>query len=421
VSREPHELPTVPTHFGEYEVVARVAAGGMAEVYAARSRDPQGIDKLVAIKRLLEHLVDEQRFIEMFLDEARIAANIHSPHCVETLDLGRAEDGLPYLVMELVVGAPLSRLAARIDGPWPVPMVATLLAEAADGLHAAHEARDANGTELQIVHRDVSPQNVLVGIDGRVRIADFGVARAVMRITKTKTGQIKGKIGYFSPEQAMSSAIDRRSDIFSLGIIAWELLAGRRLFRAKQLLDVYKKIVQEDAPPLLEVAPHVPPGLAEAVMCALARDPNDRFQDAASFADALRAGALEAGRRPTSDEISDFVWQYAGEQVGALVRAIERSDTGFNRADTRAMLQLPESRDALIDLPTDEQATRINERTDAGSDSASHPVLFAAKSNAPASGVEFAAPPASAPQPAAPAKTGVFERVAGWFARLFGG
>jgi len=215
-------LTATPTHFGPYEIVARVAAGGMAEVFAARSRDLAGIEKLVAIKRLLPHLVDEQRFVEMFLDEARIAANIHSPHCVETLDLGRADDGLPYLVMELVVGAPLSRLAGRVGGPWPVEMAAVLLAEAAEGLHDAHEARDANGTELHIVHRDVSPQNVLVGIDGRVRIADFGVARAVMRITKTKTGQIKGKLGYFSPEQAMGTAMDRRSDVFSLGIVAWE-------------------------------------------------------------------------------------------------------------------------------------------------------------------------------------------------------
>ncbi len=418
MSRPSHEIPSPPTHFGPYEIVARVAAGGMAEVYAARSRDPQGIDKLVAIKRLLEHLVDEPRFVEMFLDEARIAANIHSPHCVETLDLGRADDGMPYLVMDLVVGAPLSRLAARVDGPWPPAMVGVLLAEAADGLHDAHEARDANGIELHIVHRDVSPQNVLVGIDGRVRIADFGVARAVMRITKTKTGQIKGKLGYFSPEQAMGTELDRRSDIFSLGIVAWELLAGRRLFRSKQLLEIYKKIVLEEVPSLLEAAPHVPPALADAVMVALRRDPAERYPDASSFADALRAAASEAGRLPNNDEIADFVWRYGGEQVGALVRAIERSDTGLNRADTRAMLQLPPSRDALIDVPTDEQETRINERTDGGSDSASQPSLATVLRSGPASGVEVSAQP----QPrAAPVKTGVFERFSDWLTRLFGG
>ncbi len=420
MSRPSHEIPSPPTHFGPYEIVARVAAGGMAEVYAARSRDPQGIDKLVAIKRLLEHLVDEPRFVEMFLDEARIAANIHSPHCVETLDLGRADDGMPYLVMDLVVGAPLSRLAARVDGPWPPAMVGVLLAEAADGLHDAHEARDANGIELHIVHRDVSPQNVLVGIDGRVRIADFGVARAVMRITKTKTGQIKGKLGYFSPEQAMGTELDRRSDIFSLGIVAWELLAGRRLFRSKQLLEIYKKIVLEEVPSLLEAAPHVPPALADAVMVALRRDPAERYPDASSFADALRAAASEAGRLPNNDEIADFVWRYGGEQVGALVRAIERSDTGLNRADTRAMLQLPPSRDAMIDVPTDEQMTRINERTDGGSDSASQPSLPTVLRSGPASGVEVSAQQPRQ-QPAAPVKTGVFERFSDWLTRLFGG
>jgi len=397
----------MPTHFGPYEIVARVAAGGMAEVFAARSRDPGGIEKLVAIKRLLDHLVDEQRFVEMFLDEARIAANIHSPHCVETLDLGRAEDGLPYLVMELVVGAPLSRLAARVNAPWPVTMAAVLLAEAAEGLHDAHEARDASGTELHIVHRDVSPQNVLVGIDGRVRIADFGVARAVMRITKTKTGQIKGKLGYFSPEQAVGSEVDRRSDVFSLGIVAWELLAGKRLFRAKQLLDVYKKIVLEDVQSLAEVAPHVPAGLVDAVMCALKRNPAERFPDAASFADALRAGAMEAGRLPNSDEIAEFVWRYGGEEVGALVRAIERGDTGLNRLTTRAMLQLPPDRHAQLDLPTDEPPTMINERSEAGSDSTA---------DAPRPAAAVAGPPSVV---AEPQRSGVFERLSNWLARLF--
>ena len=393
-----------PTHFGPYQVVARIAAGGMAEVFAARSVDSQGIEKLVAIKRLLEHLVDEPRFVEMFLDEARIAANIHSPNCVETLDLGRADDGLPYLVMELVVGSPLSRILSRIDGPCPATMAAALIAEAAEGLHAAHEARDANGVELHIVHRDVSPQNILVGIDGRVRIADFGVARAVMRITKTKTGQIKGKLGYFSPEQAMSASMDRRSDVFSLGIVAWELLVGRRLFRGKQLLEIYKSIVHEDAPSLREVAPHIPPELADAVMCALQRDPANRFQDAASFADALRAGAREAGRLPNSDEISEFVWRYGGEQVGALVRAIEGADTGFNRADTRALLQLPADRDAQID----DAVTVIKERAEYASDSG---VLLAAPTTGE-SAVEVAP---------SEARTGVFQRFTGWISRFFGG
>jgi serine/threonine-protein kinase len=396
-----------PTHFGRYEVVARVAEGGMAEVFAARATDPAGLERLVAIKRLLPHLVDEARFVEMFLDEARIAANIHSPHCVETLDLGRADDGLPYLVMELVVGAPLSRLASRIHAPWPPAMVAALVAQAADGLHDAHEARDARGEPLHIVHRDVSPQNVLVGIDGRVRLADFGVARAVMRITKTKTGQVKGKLGYFSPEQAMGYELDRRSDVFSLGIVAWELLAGRRLFRAKQLLDVYTKIVREDVERIDEVVPHVPRALADAVMDALRRDPDARHPDAASFADALRAAARETGPLPDADAITEFVWQHGGEQVGTLVRAIERADTGLGRERTRAMLQLPRERDALFDVRTDEQATVIRDRSEFGSDSETR--------------TPFVMPPSRSNAASAPARSGVFARISAWFARLLGG
>ncbi len=393
----------LPPRFGRYEVVARVAEGGMAEVFAARSTDASGMQRLVAIKRLLPHLVDEARFVEMFLDEARIAANIHSPYCVETLDLGRADDGLPYLVMELVVGAPLSRLASRLGTAWPPAMAAALIAQAADGLHDAHEARDVRGEALHIVHRDVSPQNVLVGVDGRVRLADFGVAHAVMRITKTKTGQIKGKLGYFSPEQAMGTELDRRSDVFSLGIVAWELLAGRRLFRAKQLLDVYKKIVLEDIEPIDAVAPHVPRGIAKAVMRALRRDPDARFPDAASFADALRTGARAAGPLPDGDAITEFVWRYGGEQVGGLVRAIERGDVGLGRDRARAMLQLPRERDSDLDVPADEQATVIRDRSDFGSDSGAR--------------TPFVMPP-SAP---APARSGVFAKLSEWFARLLGG
>jgi serine/threonine-protein kinase len=308
--------------------------------------------------------------------------------------------------MELVVGLSLAQLLRSVFARGervPAPIALELLAQAADGLHDAHEARSATGVPLGIVHRDISPQNVLVGIDGRVRLADFGVARAVMRITKTKTGQVKGKLGYFSPEQAMGHELDRRSDVFSLGIVAWELLAGRRLFRGKQLLDVYTKIVREDVEPIDQVVPHVPRALADAVMDALRRDPDARHPDAASFADALRAAARETGPLPDADAITEFVWQHGGEQVGTLVRAIERADAGPGRERTRAMLQLPRERDPLLDVPTDEQATVIRDRSEFGSDSETR--------------TPFVMPPSTA----APARSGVFARISAWFARLLGG
>ncbi|MBZ0119946.1 MAG: serine/threonine protein kinase, partial [Sandaracinaceae bacterium] len=240
-----------PGVYGRYETLFRIASGGMAEVYAARSRGEAGFQKLVALKRMLHHLTDDERFVTMFMDEGRLAANITSPHVVSTMDLGRADDGSLYLVMELVVGTTLSTLlrnAARAGGGIPIDIGVELLAQAAQGLHDAHEARTPFGAPLHIVHRDISPQNILVGTDGRARITDFGVARAIMRRTKTSTGEFKGKLSYFSPEQCADRNLDRRSDIFSLGVVAWETLTTRRLFHAENPLAVLERVTRMPIP-----------------------------------------------------------------------------------------------------------------------------------------------------------------------------
>ena len=208
----------------------------MAEVFAARATDAAGAPSVVAIKRPRRDIIDEKYLIAMFLDEARLASHVRSPHVVETLELG-TDDGQPYLVMPMVVGVSLHRLIAR--GPMPPNVAAEIGAQAALGLDAAHRATDAQGTPLGIVHRDVSPQNVMVDVDGLARMADFGVATAYSRITRTRTGQIKGKLGYLSPEQIHGEKVDPRSDVFALGIVVWEMLAGRRLVRAKPYLDAH--------------------------------------------------------------------------------------------------------------------------------------------------------------------------------------
>lgn len=304
---------------GRYEVLFRIAAGGMAEVYAARVMGEAGFQKLVAVKRMLPTLTDDEEFVTMFLDEARVAANISSPHVVQTLDLGRDGDGALYIAMELVVGVTLSRIlkeAAKVRRAVPVAISVELLAQSALGLHAAHEAATPIGEPLEIVHRDVSPQNILVGIDGRARITDFGVARALLRTTKTDAGRIKGKFAYCSPEQLRSENVDRRADVFALGVVAWEALAGQRLFVAEHPLATMERVQNMPILPVNQVRSRVPREIAEVIEKALQRDPDARFATAAEFAHELRAAATRSGTQlPTQAEVSKFVKAAGGEPL----------------------------------------------------------------------------------------------------------
>lgn len=321
----------VPRRIGPYEIVGRVAHGGMAEVFAARTIDPSGAPAVVAIKRPRRDIIDEKHLIAMFLDEARLASHVRSPHVVETLAVG-TDDGQPYLVMPMVVGVSLHRLIAR--GPMPPNVAAEIGAQAALGLDAAHRATDARGAPLGIVHRDVSPQNVMVDVDGRARVADFGVATAYSRITRTRTGQIKGKLGYLSPEQIHGEKVDPRSDVFALGIVVWEMLAGRRLVRAKTYLDAHHALVVAPFPSLAEIAPQVPTLLDAVVVRALERDRNARWPDAASFARALREATEPA--RPT--EISTLVRARAEQDVSRLgALAAAATGTGAWSLDVTAL------------------------------------------------------------------------------------
>jgi serine/threonine-protein kinase len=314
---------------GRYETLFRLASGGMAEVYVACHRGEGDFLRVVAVKRMLRHLADEPGFVDMFLDEARLAASIRSPHVVQTLDVGRADDGSPFLVMELVVGVALSDLLTdtlRADTLIPVPVAAEILAQAAEGLHDAHEARSPAGGVLEIVHRDVSPQNILVGRDGRARMSDFGVARALHRRTTTVTGQLKGKFAYFSPEQARGQPLDRRSDVFALGIVAWELLALRRLFTsAEGAVGILDQVRSKPIPALTEVRADVPLGVAEVVGRALERNPDARFSTAAELAAALREAS--PGARP--DEIARYLQSVSRARMERVEKSVEQALATF--------------------------------------------------------------------------------------------
>ena len=220
--------------FGRYETLRRIASGGMASVYLGRAVGPAGFERLVAIKVMHEHILGDPEFSGMFLDEARLAAKIRHPNVVPTLDV--ALDGR-FLVMEFVEGASLRDvLKQRIDeekGPLAVSTSLRIILDTLAGLQAAHELHDRDGTPLRLVHRDISPHNILVGVDGIARITDFGIALAEARLTSTKSGQLKGKLPYMAPEQLEADDVDRRVDVYATGCVLWEMLAGQRLFAAK--------------------------------------------------------------------------------------------------------------------------------------------------------------------------------------------
>ncbi|BDG01979.1 serine/threonine-protein kinase [Anaeromyxobacter oryzae] len=277
-----------PLSFGRYVLLDRIAVGGMAEVYVAAGRDdPPG--KLYALKRILPTLAEDEGFITMFLDEARLVVQLEHPAIVPIHELGKHGDGY-YIAMDYVPGkdlrALLDRCRARKE-PLPVPLAAAVTARVADALDHAHRTRDAHGEPLRVVHRDVSPANVLLGFDGSVRIIDFGIAQAAIR-TRRQDTVLRGKFGYMSPEMVRGLPVDRRSDVFALGAVLHEMLTGERLFTGSSELAVLEAVRSAAVRPPSERRRDVPARLDDVVLRALAREPEDRWAWAGELRDALR-------------------------------------------------------------------------------------------------------------------------------------
>jgi serine/threonine protein kinase len=267
----------------------------MAEVYLALSGELSGYRTLVVVKRILPHLASNQEFIRMFLDEARIAALLDHPNVVRIIEVGHDGDEY-FLVMELVQGKPLSgitRKAAKDMNPLTPALSAYIIAQAANGLGYAHDLVDSEGRPLGVVHRDVSPQNILVSFEGAVKVIDFGIVRALGRVSQTNPGGLKGKIEYMSPEQASSEEVDRRADVFALGVVLWEAVTGRHLFRRDTELATMRAIVDEPIPPPSDITPVVPQ-LEQIIVRALQKRREDRFQTAQEMAMALERYAFAA-------------------------------------------------------------------------------------------------------------------------------
>jgi serine/threonine-protein kinase len=299
---------------GRYELLVPIAQGGMAVVWAARMKGTRGFQKTVAVKCMLPALSDDPQFEEMFLAEAGLASRIKHPHVCEILDLGE-QDGLLYIVMEWVDGEGLGTLqkASRPQGGIPLSIAARIGLHAAAGLHAAHELKDDHGALVGLVHRDVSPQNILVTYDGVVKIVDFGVAKAASEIEsgQTKPGQVKGKIPFMSPEQAMGKDVDRRTDIFALGIVVYQLAAGRHPFRGDNDMATLHNIVDpKPVPRLADVVPGCPAALSDAVAKALEKDPDARFATMLDFARALEKALAQL----EEEDLGTFVRKILGER-----------------------------------------------------------------------------------------------------------
>ena len=290
-------LDEVPRHVGRYELLRPIASGGMARVYLGRvAADVAGFERLVAIKVMHSHLADSTDAVAMFMDEARLAARIRHPNVVATLDIVQ-EAAAPFLVMEFIEGPSLHRilrLMHRRKERMPLDVTARIFADTLTGLHAAHELRGADGAPMNLVHRDVSPQNVLVGCDGVSRITDFGVARAEMRITETRAGQLKGKLRYMPPEQVRGKGTDRRTDVYAAAVVLWEALVGRRMFSASNEAELVLKVIQGVEQSPRQVNPAVPEALDAVCMKALALDPDGRYPTAAAFAEAIESATMAA-------------------------------------------------------------------------------------------------------------------------------
>ncbi|NOY92488.1 MAG: protein kinase [Deltaproteobacteria bacterium] len=299
---------------GSYRLCFEIASGGMATVYLALYEGPANFEKVVAVKTIHEHLAKEQRFLDMFLDEARIAANIEHPYVARVLDFGQAQESW-YLAMEYVDGEALSEVFDRlVEDPElagslsRARLVARVIADLAEGLHGAH-SMTIDGEPMGIVHRDVSPSNLFVCYDGTVRVVDFGIATAEDRLHHTATGMLKGKFAYMSPEQLAMQDLDARSDVFALGTVFWELLTGQRLFRREAPMDTMKAVSEAPIRPASELNDAVPPGLDAIVDKALERDPNLRYQSARELSLAIERYLSSERRSVPKAEVAEWMAQ----------------------------------------------------------------------------------------------------------------
>ena len=282
---ESGEEPADADVFGEYLLLDLIAMGGMAEVFQAKRKGVEGFEKIVAVKRILPHLSTNKGFVEMFIDEAKMVAGLSHPNIVQIFELGKIDDSY-FIAMEFVDGMDLRTILTRVREKGIIPdvdLAALVASKLGSALEYAHRQCDAEGKPLRIVHRDVSPQNILISNEGEVKLVDFGIAKAAIKASHTDSGSLRGKLLYMSPEQAWGRAIDNRSDIFSLGVVLFEMLTGRTLFTGDSEMSILERVREARIIPPSTLNPAVPIELEAVVTRALRKDPEERYPDASEM------------------------------------------------------------------------------------------------------------------------------------------
>lgn len=309
----------LPAKIDRYEPLKRIAVGGMAEIFLAKQSGLEGFEKVVVLKRILSNLASDDEFVAMFLDEARIAAKLSHPNIVQIYDLGKA-DNTYYIAMEYVSGRNVQHLINKqqdAGGHLPVEHVCRIIAGVCDGLYYAHSRKDYDGKALNIVHRDISPQNILVSFAGGVKVVDFGIAKASTQLAQTRAGVLKGKYAYMSPEQVRGAKIDHRSDLFAVGLVMYEMLTGLRAFERDTSLKTLKAIVQEKPLNPREANPEIPPEVVKLLSKALEKNPDKRYKTAQEMQLALEDFLEQSPKKSNNVRLSRFLYELFDDELNS--------------------------------------------------------------------------------------------------------
>ena len=305
-----------PIPFGKYYLLERINVGGMAEVFKAKAFGVEGFERLIAVKRILPHIAEDEEFITMFIDEAKIAGQLQHANVAQIFDLGKVDDSY-FIAMEYVHGKDLRAIfdhLRKLDMTMPISQLAYTLMQVCEGLDFAHNKKDQGGRAMNLVHRDVSPQNILIGYEGEVKLVDFGIAKAAGKASKTQAGILKGKFGYMSPEQVRGLPVDRRSDIFSVGICLYEMLTGERLFVGESDFSTLEKVRNVEITPPTRFNKKIPAELERIVLKGLAKEPEDRYQNAIDLHDDLQAFLYSVGELCSRKDLAGWMKRsYAAE------------------------------------------------------------------------------------------------------------
>jgi len=348
-----------PLPFGRYYLTQKIAMGGMAEIFRAKSIGAEGFEKAVVIKRILPHFCEDESFVTMFQDEARVAAHLNHANVVQIFDFDEV-DGLYYIAMEYVEGQDLKRVldvGTKLGKPLSIAQAVLVMIEAGQGLDYAHK-REVDGKPLNIIHRDISPHNMMVSYNGEVKIMDFGIAKAASRSTKTRVGTVKGKCAYMSPEQARGKQLDGRSDLFALGVCLWEMVTGKRLFVGESDFETLNNVLRAEVPSVCELNPDADEDLNKLIMAALDRDVDVRPKDVSAWVAMLRKWFYSTVPDPSAVTLKAYMHELFSDQIAKLKEDVHREAEALADMRTNSGLRRPITKSNRVPaLNTDDEAT----------------------------------------------------------------